>query len=244
MAEFKFPTETIDLPSKGLVYPETNLLSSGKVEMKYMTAKEEDILTNQTYIKSGVVLDKLLQSLIIDKNINIDDLIVGDKNALLIAARILGYGSKYPVSIKGKEVEIDLSILENKIIDFDSIEKGKNEFTYILESTGTVITYKLITGKDEKLIEREMAGLKKLNPDSSPELTTRLKQMILSVDGNTEKKDIRDFVDNYFLARDSRSFREYIKRTQPDVDLNVILDSGEEVAIPIGLSFFWPDFNQ
>jgi hypothetical protein len=244
MAEFKFPTETIDLPSKGLVYPETNLLSSGKVEMKYMTAKEEDILTNQTYIKSGVVLDKLLQSLIIDKNINIDDLIVGDKNALLIAARILGYGSKYPVSIKGKEVEIDLSILENKIIDFDSIEKGKNEFTYMLESTGTVITYKLITGKDEKLIEREMAGLKKLNPDSSPELTTRLKQMILSVDGNTEKKDIRDFVDNYFLARDSRSFREYIKRTQPDVDLNVTLESGEEVAIPIGLSFFWPDFNQ
>jgi hypothetical protein len=244
MAEFKFPTETIDLPSKGLVYPETNLLSSGKVEMKYMTAKEEDILTNQTYIKSGVVLDKLLQSLIIDKNINIDDLIVGDKNALLIAARILGYGSKYPVSIKGKEVEIDLSVLENKVIDFDSIEKGKNEFSYTLESTGTVITYKLITGKDEKIIEREMAGLKKLNPDSSPELTTRLKQMILSVDGNTEKKDIRDFVDNYFLARDSRSFREYIKKTQPDVDLNVTLDSGEEVAIPIGLSFFWPDFNQ
>jgi hypothetical protein len=244
MAEFKFPTETIDLPSKGLVYPETNLLSSGKVEMKYMTAKEEDILTNQTYIKSGVVLDKLLQSLIVDKNINIDDLIVGDKNALLIAARILGYGSKYPVSIKGKEVEIDLSVLENKVIDFDSIEKGKNEFSYTLESTGTVITYKLITGKDEKIIEREMAGLKKLNPDSSPELTTRLKQMILSVDGNTEKKDIRDFVDNYFLARDSRSFREYIKKTQPDVDLNVTLDSGEEVAIPIGLSFFWPDFNQ
>jgi len=244
MAEFKFPTETIDLPSKGLIYPSTLPLSSGKVEMKYMTAREEDILTNQTYITSGVVLDKLLQSLIVDKNINSDDLIVGDKNALLIAARILGYGSKYPVSIKGKEVEIDLSVLENKVIDFDSIEKGKNEFSYTLESTGTVITYKLITGKDEKIIEREMAGLKKLNPDSSPELTTRLKQMILSVDGNTEKKDIRDFVDNYFLARDSRSFREYIKKTQPDVDLNVTLDSGEEVAIPIGLSFFWPDFNQ
>jgi hypothetical protein len=243
MAEFKFPTETIDLPSKGLIYPSTLPLSSGTVEMKYMTAKEEDILTNQTYIKSGVVLDKLLQSLIIDKNINIDDLIVGDKNALLIAARILGYGSKYPVSIKGKEVEIDLSILENKVIDYDLIEKGKNEFTYTLESTGTIITYKLITGKDEKVVERELAGLKKLTPDASPELTTRLKQMILSVNGNTEKKDIRDFVDNYFLARDSRSFREHIKKTQPDVNLNVTLDSGEEVAIPIGLSFFWPDYN-
>ena len=243
MAEFKFPTETIELPSKGLVYPSTLALSSGKVEMKYMTAREEDILTNQSYISNGTVLDKLLQSLVVDKNINIDDLIIGDKNALLIAARVLGYGSKYPVRIKGKNVEIDLSLLENKEIDFDSIEKGKNEFSYTLESTGTVITYKLITGKDEKLIEREIAGLKKLHPDASPELTTRLKQMILSVNGNTERKDVRDFVDNYFLARDSRAFREHIKKTQPDVNLNVTLDSGEEVAIPIGLSFFWPDYN-
>jgi len=243
MAEFKFPTETIELPSKGLIYPENNPLSKGTVEMKYMTAKEEDILTNQSYIKSGIVLDKLLQSLIVDKSINIDDLIVGDKNALLIASRILGYGSKYSVIIRGKEVDIDLSTLDNKEIDFSSIEKGKNEFTYTLESTGTVLTYKLLTGKDEKLIEKEIVGLKKLNPDFSPELTTRLKQMILSVDGNTEKKDIRDFVDNYFLARDSRAFREHVKSTQPDVNLNVTLDSGEEVAIPIGLSFFWPDYN-
>ena len=243
MAELKFPTETIELPSKGLVYPENNPLSSGTVEMKYMTAKEEDILTNQSYIKSGVVLDKLLQSLVVDKNISIDDLIIGDKNALLIASRVLGYGSKYAVIIRGEEVNIDLSLLDNKDIDYSSIEKGKNEFTYTLESTGTVLTYKLLTGKDEKSIEREIAGLKKIKSDASPELTTRLKHMILSVDGNTEKKDIRDFVDNYFLARDSRAFREHIKNTQPDVNLNVVLDNGEEVAIPIGLSFFWPDYN-
>jgi hypothetical protein len=243
MAEFKFPTETIELPSKGLVYPETSPLSKGTVEMKYMTAKEEDILTNQSYIKSGVVLDKLLQSLVVDKNINIDDLIVGDKNSLLIASRILGYGSKYSVIIRGKEVDIDLSVLDNKEIDFSSFEQGKNEFSYTLESTGNTITYKLLTGKDEKVIEKEIAGIKKITPDVSPELTTRLKQMILSVNGDTDKKTIRDFVDNYFLARDSRAFREHIKNTQPDVNLNVTLDSGEEVAIPIGLSFFWPDYN-
>ena len=243
MAELKFPTEIIELPSKGLIYPSTLSLSSGKVEMKYMTAKEEDILTNQSYIQKGIVLDKLLQSLIVDKSINIDDLIVGDKNALLIASRILGYGSKYPVKIKGKDVSIDLSTLENKEIDFSSFEQGKNEFSYTLESTGNVITYQLLTGKDEKLIEKEIAGLKKINSDSSPELTTRLKQMILSINGDTDKKTIRDFVDNYFLARDSRAFREHIKNTQPDVNLNVTLDNGEEVAIPIGLSFFWPDYN-
>jgi hypothetical protein len=101
MAEFKFPTEEIELPSKGLVYPNDNPLSSGKVEMKYMTAKEEDILTNQAYIRKGTVLDKLLKSLIIDKKINIDDLIVGDKNSLLIASRILGYGKEYKFEYNG-----------------------------------------------------------------------------------------------------------------------------------------------
>jgi hypothetical protein len=243
MAELKFPTETIDLPSKGLVYPLDNPLSSGTVEMKYMTAKEEDILTNQSYIKNGTVLDKLLQSLVVNKDINIDDLIIGDKNSLLIASRILGYGSKYPVKINGRDVSVDLSILENKDIDFSSIEQGKNEFSYTLESTGNVITYKLLTGKDEKIIEKEIAGIKKIQSDASPELTTRLKQMILSINGDTDRKVVRDFVDNYFLARDSRAFREHIKNTQPDVNLNVTLDSGEEVAIPIGLSFFWPDYN-
>jgi hypothetical protein len=64
-----------------------------------------------------------------------------------------------------------------------------------------------------------------------------------TVDGKDDKKDIRDFVDNYFLARDSRAFRDHIKATQPDVDLLTIVDSGEEVEVPIGLSFFWPDYK-
>jgi hypothetical protein len=243
MAEFKFPTETIELPSKGLIYPGISPLSSGTIEMKYMTAKEEDILSNQTYIQKGIVLDKLLQSLIVNKDIEVEDLVVGDKNALLVAARVLGYGKNYEVIIKGQEHTVDLSTLENKPFDESSIEKGKNEFSYALESNGTIITFKLLTGKDEKIVEREIAGLKKINKDSSTDLTTRLKQMILSVDGNTEKKDIREFVDNYFLARDSRAFREYVKKVQPDVNLNYVIDTGEEVAIPIGLNFFWPDFR-
>ena len=241
MAEFKFPTEVIDLPSKGIVYSKENPLSSGKVEMKYMTAKEEDILTNQSYIQKGVVLDKLLKSLIVDKKINIDDLIVGDKNALLVGSRILGYGKDYDVTINGVNYTIDLSTLENKEFDIKSLEQGKNEFSYTIPSNDTVITYKLLTGKDEKAIDREIAGLKKLNKDASPEMSTRLKHMILSVDGNEEKKDIREFVDNYLLARDSRAFREHVKNTQPDIDLSYVVDSGKEVSVPIGLNFFWPD---
>ena len=242
MSEFKFPTEEVELPSKGLIYSKDNPLSSGKVEMKYMTAREEDILSNQSYIQKGTVLDKLLDSLIIDKNINADDLIVGDKNALLIASRILGYGKDYEVKIKGESYTIDCSTLENKKFDESKFEAGKNEFSYTLPSTDNVITYKLITGHDEKAINREIAGLKRLQKDASPELSTRLKHIILSVDGKEEKKDIRDFVDNYFLARDSRAFRDHIKNTQPDVNLSYILDNGEEAEVPIGLTFFWPDY--
>ena len=242
MSEFKFPTEEIELPSKGLIYPEDNPLSSGKVEIKYMTAKEEDILSNQSYIEKGVVLDKLLESVIVSK-ININDLIVGDKNAILVATRILGYGADYNVTINNTKEVIDLSKLENKEFDESSITKGKNEFSFTLPHSNTPITYKILNGHDEKKIERELKGLKKLNPNSLPETSTRLKYTLLSVDGDSEKKSVRDFVDNYFLARDTRAFREHLRQTQPDVDLNVTLDSGEEVSVPIGLNFFWPDFG-
>ena len=241
MSEFKFPTEEVELPSKGLLYSKDNPLSSGKIELKYMTAKEEDILTNQSYIQKGTVLDKLLQSLIVNKDIKIDDLFVGDKNALFVAARILGYGKDYKVTIAGKEENIDLTQLEHKKIDLSFFENTNNRFTYKLEHTGTVLEFKLLNGHDDKKIDRELAGLKKISPNSSSELTTRLKHMIVSVDGDEETKTIREFVDNYFLARDARSFREHIRNIQPDVDLSVVLDSGEEVTVPIGLNFFWPD---
>ena len=112
--EFQFPTEEVTLPSKGLLYPPTSPLRSGKVRMKYMTAKEEDILTNQNYIKGGTVIDKLLQSLIVDM-IKVDELLIGDKNALLVAARILGYGSDYefkyinPETGEEEDVSVDLT---------------------------------------------------------------------------------------------------------------------------------------
>ena len=241
MSEFKFPTEEVELPSKGLLYPKDHPLSSGKVEIKYMTAKEEDILSNQSFIQKGIVLEKLLRSVIVSKDINVDDLIVGDKNALLIATRILGYGKEYKVTIAGEEENIDLTGLENKDFDETLVTQGVNEFTYTLPSTGNILTYKIITGRDEKAIDRELAGLKKLNKESDSSISTRLKFMILSVDGNEEKKFIREFIDNAFLARDSRAFRSHVADTQPDVNLKYITESGEEVLVPIGLSFFWPD---
>jgi hypothetical protein len=245
-SKFKFPTEEVELPSKGLVYPKDNPLSSGKIEMKYMTAREEDILTNQSYIQNGTVLDKLLQSLIISK-VDYKDLIVGDKNALLIAARVLGYGKDYDFELKGEKHSIDLSQLDNKEVDPKVFEQGKNEFNYVLPNSGAALTFKLLTHDDERKIDAEVKGLKKINKNASPELSTRLKYMILSVNGESERKDIRDFVDNYFLASDSRAFRNHIKEFQPDVNLKVTVETGdggeEDVDIPIGLNFFWPDAN-
>jgi len=243
MSEYKFPTEEVELPSKGLIYAKDNPLSKGVVEVKYMTAKEEDILSNQSFIQKGTVLEKLLRSVIVDKDINIDDLIVGDKNALLIATRILGYGKDYDITVKGQNYTLDMSTLENKEIVESDYEAGKNEFSYTTPNTGVVLTYQLSTGRLEKQVDREIAGLKKLKKEDTAELTTRLKHLITSVDGSEEKKDIREFVDNRFLARDSRAFRDHISSTQPDVNLSYILDNGEEVVVPIGLSFFWPDYN-
>ncbi len=244
MSEFKFPTETVELPSKGLVYPKDNPLSEGKIEMKYMTAKEEDILTNQNYIKQGIVIDKLLKSLIISK-VNYDDMIVGDKNAMLVSSRILGYGKDYDFSYKGEVVTVDLTELETRFLDETTMIDGSNEFAFTLPHTDNKITYKILTNRDEKKIEAEIKGLKKINKQSSPEMSTRLKYMITSVNGETESKSIRDFVDNYLLAKDARAFREHLKATQPDVIMkfDFIGENGteEDAVIPMTAGFFWPD---
>jgi hypothetical protein len=238
---FKMPTEWVDLPSKGLLYPEDSELASGKVEIKYMTAKEEDILTNQSYIRNGTVLDKLLKSVIVSK-INYDSLLIGDKNAIMVAARILGYGSEYSFESGGESYTVDLSQVENKILKEELFDSRVNEFPFILPKSKYEVTFKLLTHKDEQDINRELEGLKKIHKDNSPELSTRLKYLITSVDGSREKQDIREFIDKALLAQDSRALREYIKEIQPDVDLTFFPDgSSDRINISIGLNFFWPD---
>jgi hypothetical protein len=241
--KFKFPTEIVDLPSKGLLYSKDNPLSSGTIEMKYMGAKEEDILTNTNYIQSGVVLDKLLESLIVTKT-NLKDLIIGDKNAILIASRILGYGQDYEFESNGRVYDVDLTTLRDKELPTDVDYSNGNEFSFTLPASKVEITFKLLTHGDETQIDQELKGIKKLFPNgTTPEITTRLKYMITSVNGDRERKNVREFVDNEILARDSRALRQEIKRISPDIDLTIKGDDGEDIAIPISLNFFWPDFN-
>jgi hypothetical protein len=248
--KFKLPTETVTLPSKGLLYPSENPLSAGEIEMSYMSAKHEDILTNMNFIKNGTVIDKLLQELIVTP-INYNDLLVGDKNALLFAARILGYGKDYDIQFYNTALKqldnytVDLTELKEKVIDESVFTQGINEVSFVLPQSQNEITFRLLTHGDERAIESELKGLKKLHPDKSFDVTTRLKYLIVSVEGKRERKDIREFVDTYLTAQDSRALRDYYAKIMPDIDTTITIDKDgyvqEGVDIPIGINFFWPN---
>ena len=242
---FKFPTETIDLPSGGKLYGSDSPLSSGKIELKYMTAKEEDILTSQNLIKKGVVIDKLLNSLIVTPGVTSDDLIVGDKNAVMVAARILAYGGKYTCEVinpntgEKQEHEFDLTQCEYKELPED-IDYTSNNFEMVLPITNVKITYKLLTGKDEAAVIEDIKSLQKIGQSS--EVTTRLKKVITSVNGDDSVSTINNFVDN-MLSKESLYLREQVSKINPDIDLYQEIDMGGEVVtvlIPMTTEFFWP----
>jgi len=247
--KFDFPTEVITLPSEGKCYPEDNPLSSGEIEIKYMTAKEEEILASQNLISKGVVLDKLFESIIADKSINVDDIIIGDKNAIVLATRILGYGPEYKIkvpTIDGQsELSIDLAKVQTKEVDLDKLSRN-NVYEWVSPFGKNVIKFKLLTHGDEKKIDADVRAVNRLNKDgASAELTTRYRYMIQSVDGKEDTKSIVNFVNNKFLTRDTKAFREHIKVLQPDMKMEFEYDNpntGEKemTPIPMGVGFFWP----
>ena len=251
--QYAFPTEVLSLPSKGLLYPKDSPLSSGTIEVKYMTAKEEDILTSTNLIEKGLVIDKLLVSVIADPKVKLDDLLVGDKNALMLGTRVLGYGKDYEVTIEdpdtGLDVEhtFDLTKLEHKKVDAKTLKGGENKFSFTLPNSKRVIEFKLLTHKDERNIDSDLKGLEKISKVTGvqSQLTTRLKHQILSVDGETNKKFIHNFVDNEFLALDTKEFRNYHNSIQPDIvfeqEYTSELGESHTVNIPIGIRFFWPE---
>ena len=239
MEDIKFPTEMVELPSKGLIYPKDHPLRSGKVEMKYMTAKEEDILTNQNLIEKGTVLERLLEALTM-KKFDVKDMATGDKNAIFMGARILGYGAEYKFTYDDEEIAIDLSTIEPKPFDV-SLTDEDGYIKFLLPKSQLDIKFKILTESDEVKIQNEIKSLAKFKGNSGGEVTTRLKYQIVSIRDNDDKNEIKSFVENHLLAQDSRALRNYIKDVSPDVDLTHTLDSGKEISIPISLNFFWPD---
>jgi len=242
-----FPTETIDLPSKGVFYPENSPLKSGQIELHYMTAKHEDILTSPNLIQKGVVLDRFIDAIIATKGVKTSDLLVGDLNAVMVASRILGYGKDYETSLEcpscGKSVDQTINLSELKTQN-EPDANTKPDFKMVLPLSKAEIVLKLLTRGDELNIEKEIKSLKKINSDVEAEATTRLKYMIVSVNGDTTKSTIWNFVDN-MLVRDARYLRETYRSLIPDVDFKIEVEctcgNNEEVRLPLGVNFFWPD---
>lgn len=248
-----FPSEIIQLPSHGLLYPEGHPLADGTIEMKYMTAKEEDILTSQNLIKQGVVLDKLFESLIVT-NVNYNDLYIGDKNAIMVAARVLGYGKDYTIEVDDpfaqgtkQKLTIDLTQIDHKEVDYSLFESRKNEFDFELPVSKRKVTFRLMTHAIEKQIQADLKSTAKIRSKSGidNELTTRLKHIIIAIDGETGMAAINNFVDNELWAQDSRALRSYIKEISPDLNLVFTFESDQtgevkEMDIPMGINFFWP----
>lgn len=250
MSKYDFPTEILSLPSEGKCYPPENPLSSGTIEIKYMTAKEEEILTSQSFIRKGVVLDKLFESIVVDKTINIDDIILGDKNAVMLATRVLGYGAEYKIKVLDSygdetEITIDLGKVQTKDIDISKLNP-QNRYEFITPVGKNKIVFKILTHGDEKKIDADVKAMSRLNKNAvSTELTTRYRYMILSVDGSDSQKDIVNFISNKFITRDTKAFRNHLKEITPDINLEytyVDSESGESEVrpIPMGTGFFWP----
>lgn len=249
------PSEVIDLPSKGHFYTKDNPLSSGTIEIKYPTAAEENILTSTNLIRKGIVIDKLIEAVVLDKTIDLDTMLLGDKNAITYAVRILGYGSTYSTKItcptcNEKQVEdIDLNVLAHKELDFDEYPEEINEFSFTLPYSKLPIKHKFLTQKDEKEISRRLKGLKKIGQKGGDvvdsEITTRLKQLILEVDGDSSQARINEFVDKELLSRDSFALRTHLVEITPDLDTRIRFicyecGAEETIDIPLDVSFFWP----
>jgi hypothetical protein len=246
---YPFPTEIISLPSKGLVYPENNPLSKGEITIKLMTAKEEDILTSTNLIKKGIHIDKLMESILVEPGVSPNDLLIGDKNALLVSSRVLAFGPEYEITVNDPnenepvKVTVDLSKIQIKEVDESRLNR-KNEYDYILPISKTPIKFKLLTHGDEIAIGKDVDASEKTLKQSN-EITARYRRVIIEVDGNRDAGYISNFVSNRLLAGDSKGLRKYMAEITPDLDLKFDYESpftGEKEAlrIPFGVDFFYP----
>ena len=252
IAGFAVPCDFVMLPSKGRIYPpESPLHNLEELEVRHLTAADEDILTSRSLLRSGTALDTLLDNVIVNKSIKSEELISGDKNAIMTFLRITGYGPEYKVEITCPDcdddvtTEFDLTKLNMKMLDTDPVATGLNRFDFTMPS-GTVVEFKFLTSKEEKFIADEQDKLKKMtNSPLDHNITTRLRYQIISVNGNEDKGYINKFI-GVMNVRDSRAFRKYFDDVEPDMIMKqefscVQCGHRGEVDIPVTVSFFWPD---
>lgn len=249
---FEIPQESVPLPSRGIIYPQDGSLHGKEtLDIRPMTAREEDILTSRAYIKNGTVLTKLLQSCIVNKSIKPDDLISGDRNALLVSLRITGYGADYDVEVDCPECStkskqsFDLSQLAIKRLEVEPIVQGDNLFEVQLPVTKKNVRVKFLTGHDERDMMITNERKKKSGMKSETAITDRLARSIVSVEGVTDRNKLSFFVKN-LPARDSLALRRFLDKNEPGIVMKAWMNCSHcheqsEVGLPMGASFFWPD---
>ena len=252
--QFVTPTEFVDLPTQGKFYPEGHpLFNKDTVEIRYMTAKDEDILTSKTLLKKGIAVDRMLANIMIDKNIKIDDLFVGDKNAIIVAARISGYGPDYKTSVTcpacgaSTENEFDLNAVLEKgtATTYEDIEIAKDgTFAIMLPKTQVEAHCRLVTGVDEKRLEAVAEKRKKHKlPENT--LTELIKSLIVSLNGETDRGVVEKFIES-MPALDSKYLRAVYNKVAPNVDMKHLYScescgTDTTLTIPFSVSFFWPN---
>lgn len=248
----EIPVDAVPLPSQGKVYASQHPLANKReVEYRAMTAREEDLLMSPALIKRGTVVVELIKACLIDKNIDVSSLLSGDRNALMIAIRSSGYGTMYEPSFTCpscdfvNEMQINLSELAIKPLELEPTTPGTNHFMFRLPKTGKNLGFKFLTGKEEEEILAEVEGRKKRGMLNSNIVTARLGRCIVDIDGSSDRGLVNKFV-SYMPAMDSLALREYIDTHEPGVDMTVPFtckscDHFEEVTMPMGATFFWPN---
>lgn len=249
---FEIPVETIPLPTNGVIYPaESALCNQETLDIRAMTAREEDILTSRALIKKGTVITHLIKSCLINKAVDVDEMIVGDRNAVMTALRVTGYGSEYTTEVncphcseKSKQ-EFQLTDLPIKRLEINPVAEGANLFEFKLPLCKKTVHFKFLTGADETNLSIMMERAKKQGALSESLITTRLQHQLVAVNGVKDKSKINMFIRN-MPARDSLALRKYIDKHEPGLDMNTWIDcphcmESSEVQLPMGASFFWPD---
>ena len=247
------PIEQIPLPTAGILYPKENPLHNKEsLQIKAMTAQEEDIIMSRALLKEGTIITHLIKSCLIDKSVDPNDLLLGDRNSLLVAIRITGYGSKYIVDVTCPECSsmneqaFDLSNLEIQRLKIAPISHGKNEFEFKLPVTKKNVTFKFSTVGSEHENATTIERKRKLMPDMKVEglITSLLENQIISIDGLRDRNKISGFIRS-MPAGDSRALRLYINKNEPGIDMNVNMtcqscSAQSKIGLPLGAAFFWP----
>jgi hypothetical protein len=252
---FVVPTEFVELPSKGRFYPESHPLhKQDTIEIKQMTAKEEDLLTSRALLKKGVALDRVIESLILNKSINPNSLLVGDRNAIMIAARISGYGSEYNTSITCPSCAavqkysfnlVDSTLQHGEIEDaLTTTEVGGGLFTTVLPRTKFEVTFRILNGSDEKVLVKQIENARKKNREENA-VTRQLRLIVVAVNGDETPQAIEHFVSN-MPSLDAQHLRTAFAAATPNVDLTQFFtceqcDFETDLEVPLTADFFWPN---